>query len=87
MPEETGKLTGEERAKALEWLEKKISKPCEACENDDWFLADSIVASVNMNMSGIIFGGELLPCFCAICKNCGNTRFFNAVLSGVYQQN
>jgi predicted nucleic-acid-binding Zn-ribbon protein len=68
------------------WLREKVVNPCEACGDSNWLINERIVAPMNFSANGALSGGKVLPHFCVICKNCGNTRFFNAVLTGILKK-
>lgn len=35
---------------------------------------------------GIALGGAIYPQFTVICRNCGNTKYFNAALMGLVSE-
>lgn len=82
MTEATPFFDEEKRAIATAWLQGKTSLSCECCGSKDWQLASDLVAPVIFN-GGFSLGGNSYPHFMIICKNCANTKFFNAVIAGV----
>ena len=84
----TNPPSSEIQQKAIKWLsEKKQNKGrCEVCGQSHWFVPDQIVAHVNREGGSLqIGGGYSYPHFLNICTNCGNTKFINAMLSGVVE--
>ena len=79
-------LTIEQMEKIKNWLHEKIVNPCEACGDNNWLINERIVAPMNFSATGVLSGGKVLPHFCVICTNCGNTRFFNAILTGILKK-
>ena len=75
------------KEKIVEWLENKIPKELRCCDMcggyefliGDYFITPLIIAHGNMQT------GQALPHFFIICKNCGNTKFFNGVVTGIYE--
>ena len=73
----------ERQEKALEWLKEKLqNKKCECCGNNNWNIADFIVTSPRFE-DGMVLGGKMMPHVASTCSNCGNTKFFNAVMMGI----
>ncbi|EEZ95964.1 hypothetical protein [Legionella longbeachae] len=72
--------------KALAWINSKwLIKNCEICQTSQWELANFIVAAPRFE-GGIIIGGPIAPHVMVMCKNCGNTKFFNAVIMGLIKE-
>ena len=73
----------EMQKKAVEWLNKKwLNKKCECCGNNNWDTADFLVAPLRFEGSMTI-GGKIMPQVVATCSNCGNTKYFNAVMMNI----
>lgn len=71
------------RRKAVDWINKKIpSLRCECCRSNDWQLVPDLVVPM-LYSRGISIGGTVYPQFMIVCKNCSNTKYFNAILSKV----
>jgi hypothetical protein len=71
-----------DQKKALSWLNDKWGKKkrqCEICEKSQWTLSKDVVTPIIYQESS----GRTYPQFFVICKNCGNTKYFNAVVSGM----
>jgi RNase P subunit RPR2 len=70
--------------KVQEWLKTKwVSRVCECCgKNDRWTVARDLTSTPIFNQ-GILLGGPTYIYVIATCGNCGNTKFFNAVLMGL----
>jgi len=77
----------EKQAKALKWLEDKWPakhRDCEICKKQDWNISQHIVAPPTFTeTSSLSVGGFTYPQFMLLCNNCGNTKYFNAVISGI----
>lgn len=77
----------EQQAKALTWINSKWPvKTCEVCHANQWELSDFMVAAPRFE-GGIVIGGQIAPHLMVMCKNCGNTKFFNAVIMGLVKEN
>jgi len=73
--------------KAIEWIKRKsLNKGCEVCGQNHWIVPTEVVAPINMKDGFLqIGGGNSYAHFLSICGNCGNTKFFNAVISGIIE--
>lgn len=81
-------LTKEQLEKAISWLEsKKKNLQCEVCGKSEWQFYDSLVAQLHISGDSISIPGELIPQFSIICTNCGNTKFFDAIMCGIVDVN
>jgi hypothetical protein len=62
MPDDDGRLTDEERQRALEWLESKQAPVarCPHCVNNSWGIADHFVTTPRVS-GNIIIGGAMYP--------------------------
>lgn len=85
---ENKKYFNEERQKkALDWINSKWPiKTCEICSQTKWELSDFLVAAPRFEGS-IMLGGKIAPHIMVMCRNCGNTKFFNAVIMGLIEEN
>lgn len=85
MPDTSGTLTQSEQDAVVKWLQTKatILGKCEACGNDKWTLSTHIVAPPIFS-GGLILGGTAYPQVMLNCTNCAHTRFFNAVIMGIF---
>lgn len=73
----------EKQEKALKWLEDKWLKKdraCEVCKNTHWQLAEDLIMPLPFIGGGLTVGGNSYPSVLLICNNCGNSKFFNAVI-------
>jgi hypothetical protein len=87
MPDETGKLSMEERQKILTWLtDRGADKPCESCGNLEWALLHYITTPIVNGSSGIRLGGVIVPTITISCKRCGLFRNYSAVQIGIVPQ-
>ena len=82
-------LSKEQVDRAIVWLREKSKggkQVCEVCGNDDWLILDSIVAPANIIRHQYTIGGDVVPQFMTMCTNCANTKYFNAIMSGVFEK-
>lgn len=76
-------FNNEQLEKALTWLNSKWPiKTCDVCRTNLWELSNFMVAAPRFE-GGIVIGGPVAPQLMVMCKNCGNTKFFNAVIMGL----
>jgi hypothetical protein len=76
----------EKQAKAIKWLEEKWkndNRKCEVCGSTHWTLIDEIVSPVVFSNSRIMLGSNIYPHFMITCNKCGNSKTFNAIISGI----
>ena len=59
---------------------------CKECGEKNIVVSDDIVTVPLFTSGGIALGGPAYPQAMLICTNCGNTRFFNVVVSGVLSE-
>ncbi len=87
MPETDGKLTLEDREKIRQVFERykgATDSKCPICGSDIWILGEHVVMPVSSGANNtIFFGGPVYPQVMLVSKECGYTRFFNAVLLGI----
>ncbi len=79
------KLSNSQKDRIKEFLDKFLinrKKICEICKNNNWRLLESIVNIV----PDIWESKTQYPCFLIMCETCGNTKFFNAIFTGVCPQ-
>lgn len=73
--------------KAIKWLQKKTKTKkfkCETCGTNDWIVEKDIFTPTrwDFNLKAPI-NDVSIPSYVCICKNCGNTKFFNAMFMGI----
>jgi hypothetical protein len=81
-------LSKEQETKAIDWISKKCptgSYTCEICGTGSWLVKGDIVAPMNLINGNMTVGGNITPQFMIMCQNCGNTKYFNALISGVLE--
>ena len=85
MPDEQGLLSEEEQAKLLSYLKglSATAPSCEFCHTHTWGLLPHIVSP--MPLGPITKWKVYYPHFAISCNKCGNTKFFNAIPSGIMQ--
>ena len=79
-------FTKEQQTKALKWLDEKWPKEkrhCEICGDNKWTLANDLVMPLPFTGGGLMVGGTNYPHTLVLCNNCGNSKFFNAVIMGL----
>lgn len=88
MPDQTGKLSKSEKDKALAWLNERTeaAPTCSVCGTQNWTVADHAVAPALFG-KGLILGGVAYPHIMLVCRHCGHTLFFNAIVMGVLDKN
>jgi len=79
------KLTKEQGLEIINKLnEYWQNRPCEVCGNNKWELDNILFETREFHGPTTILGsGALKPFVTAMCANCGNTKFFNAIKLGV----
>jgi hypothetical protein len=77
-------LTDEQRTQIFAWVNKyHAGKPCAVCEQRTWTLVPHLVAPpIFRKDTGLFFGGPAYPQAMLLCRTCGNTLYFNAVIMG-----
>jgi len=85
MPDKDGKLSKEEKDKAVHWLEERWPEPrtCPISGHDTWIIGDHLVTPLVWSQGDILVGGSVYPLVMVICEACGYTQMFNAVLLGI----
>jgi len=86
MPDQTGKLTREEKTRISEVINTRWagrSDTCPICGATQWFIADHLVSPVTLGAHhGLQLSGPLYP-LVQLVSPCGYIRFLNAVILGV----
>lgn len=78
-------MTEDDKKKFISWLEEKWpneKRPCEVCGLLHWQLSSDITTPM-VFYGNMVHFGNAYPKFMVICTNCGNTKYFNAVIAGV----
>jgi predicted nucleic-acid-binding Zn-ribbon protein len=71
---------------ALAWIKERTKlKGCVACGKNNFELGAHVVAPIRLSGTQVQFGGATYPSVPLICRNCGYTYFFNAVVMGIYE--
>jgi hypothetical protein len=86
MPDSQGVLTPEERVKVSEWLKVHWKQPliCPVSGHNEWALADHVVQPLINSGAGIMLGGSSYPQVMVVCRGCGYTVYFNAIMIGIF---
>jgi hypothetical protein len=81
-------LTQEQQAKAVKWLQDKWKDGmcCEVCGEKNWDIKDSLVTPILFRQDSLYFG-TVYPSLSVSCKNCANTKYFDAVKIGLIEKN
>jgi hypothetical protein len=87
MPDASGKLTNEEKARITKWINDKWignNQLCPICGNSNWVLGDHLVQPVTIgDHNSLMLGGAGYPQVMLISPTCGYTMFLNAVIIGI----
>lgn len=85
MADKPNKLTQAQKDAAVAFINERWAgdKACPVCLTAKWSLSDHTVTPLNVTGNVIHGSGVTYPMVMAVCTNCGNTRFFNAVLMGI----
>ncbi|MFC1659678.1 hypothetical protein ACFL0U_03875 [Pseudomonadota bacterium] len=74
----------EKQQETIKWLNEKWKvKECEVCKQKEWIVQDFLCFSPRYEGGGLTIGGKVAPHVTLVCKNCGNTKFFNAAIMGL----
>lgn len=88
MAETSVELSNEQKKLAQDWINKKwtASKTCPICATNGWVISDHVVQPVTHSPVGRmqLTTGPAYPAVLLICKTCGYTRAFNAVMMGLF---
>jgi hypothetical protein len=87
--ETAGKLNQEQKDRVIDWFNKKWtarSKDCPICTTNGWELSEYVVQPVTQSPVGQmnLGGAPAYPAVLLICKTCGYTMAFNAVMIGLF---
>lgn len=83
MPFKKFTLDQEKKKKIVDWINSKCNAlTCEACKQNNWVMPDDAVMPIAYNGS-INLGGSTYPQAMLVCRNCGNTKYFNLALMGL----
>jgi predicted nucleic-acid-binding Zn-ribbon protein len=82
-------MTEEEKKKISEAIQKKWvhnTLLCDICNSKAWEMSDELVVPLTFKSGGVSVGGTAYPQVLITCTNCGNTRYFNAVVIGALKK-
>ena len=73
--------------KAERWLNERWrgDRLCSVCGKNDWWICDEVVEVKAYNEGRLLAGGSVFPLLAVICRECGNTLLFSAMLAGVVE--
>jgi hypothetical protein len=88
VPDSAGKLSPEEKQKALDWVNRHWegrSQACPICGNSQWVIGEHLVQPITLGEKHhlMLGGGPGYPLIQVISIPCGYTVFVNAVIAGV----
>jgi ribosomal protein S27AE len=87
MPDKDGKLSPEEKQRAIDWVNVRWvgqNQACPICGDGHWIIGDHLVQPLTVGPENSIqLGGAGYPQVMLISVKCGYTRFLNAVLIGL----
>ncbi|MBX9585833.1 MAG: hypothetical protein K2X50_01115 [Gammaproteobacteria bacterium] len=75
---------------ALQWLSAKWpdeNRVCEICNSKNWNIAQDLVTPIRFKNGTIFLDGPSYPQIVVVCNNCGNTKYFNAMIAGMIKMN
>jgi hypothetical protein len=81
-------MTEEQQKKAIAWLErywKQENRKCEICLAADWLVLGDIITPMIFSIHGFSVGNAY-PQFMVVCKNCGHTKYFNAMIAKITEK-
>jgi hypothetical protein len=86
VPDQVGKLTDDEKTKAIAWLKEKWKEPsnCPISKDNNWTIGDHVITPFVIGNGGAISANVAYPHVLLICKTCGHTILFNAVMMGIF---
>lgn len=77
----------DKKEKAIDWIADKWpegKRNCECCGFSCWTVADDLIAPLSFIREGVTSsGGDLYPFVLLVCGNCGSSKLFNAVMTGI----
>jgi C4-type Zn-finger protein len=84
---ESRKLTPEEKAKAIAWVEKftKDGNGCPICRHPKWELSEEFVEIHPHYGRVVLSGGHVYPQIMLVCEQCAYAFLFNAITIGVME--
>ena len=85
MPDQNGVLSDKEKDQAIAWLKERWTKSCPACDRREFSIGEHVVHTPIHFGGALKFGGPMYPQLAVVCKNCGYTLLFNAVLMGIIE--
>ena len=65
--------------------ERAIDKKCSSCSKNDWFADLLLLPIQQMTNKQVKIPFDSIPTLILTCKNCGNTRFYNLKVLGLYK--
>lgn len=82
------KLTQDQKNKVIQTLSSVLNSPCGVCHAQAWVLNDTIFELREFLTGGLTTGDRavLFPVVAVLCRNCGNTLFFNAIQLGLVKK-
>lgn len=83
---DANRITEAHKAIANAWFTKHWKNAvCLVCQEHAFVFGDHLVQPLTYSQSspGTVLGGPTYPLFQVICKSCGYTYFFNALIMGV----
>jgi len=82
------KLTEDKQKELLKKLKEFWKKQdCEICNNSNWIVDDTIFEIREFHRDSLVIGGPIKPFITMACSKCGNTKFLNAMILKLLEQN
>ena len=84
MPDSTGKLSDDEKAAVVQWLQNKTKfHQCPSCGANNWSIGDHLVNITPYTGGSLIVGGMTYPVALIVCNVCAYVRQYMAVPMGL----
>jgi hypothetical protein len=80
MPDKNGKLSPDEKEKALKWV---AGKPCPFCGRSDWFVGDDVIQTPRLGTDPLGAGKPTYGAVLLFSQTCGYTIMFNSTMLGI----
>jgi hypothetical protein len=84
MPDQNGKLTAEDKMKAIEWLNSKAKfHNCPSCGANNWTVGDDLLNLLPYTGGSMLIGGPTYPVAFLVCNTCAYVRQYMAIPMGI----
>lgn len=85
MPDAEGKLSAEEKTKAIAWIQQFGNRLlCPVCGDGQWSLSEHVTTPVIVSGNGALnLGGGSYPVISIYSNKCGYTMYISAIVAGI----